>query len=378
MVGLPSGMKLVYSIKGVAWMILPLMFSACQKEHVGYVPLERDGWLTSSPADQGLDSSLVQEMYDNAVEIDHLYSLLVVKNNHLVAERYFNGKDIHDAKPIASVTKSYTSALTGIAIEEGILTSADQTMAEFFPEFNWQEMDPRKSQITRRQILQMRSGYPWEEFSEYKNQLWSNFGDWLPLIEEFPLESDPGTQYGYSNLMSHILGIIIARAANTSLLDFARTYLCEPLGVRIPVWWADREGYNYGHGDIHSTPRDLARFGQLYLDDGEYENSPIITAEWIAESLQPYSFDIYGREILEYIHHLNLGYMNWFSGMAGNHQVVFSWGHGGQLIFLLHDLDMVIVTTADYLPGEFGDDAWRKEKSVIDLVGEFISGLPME
>jgi len=116
----------------------------------------------------------------------------------------------------------------------------------------------------------------------------------------------------------------------------------------------------------------------LYLDGGEYENSPIIPAEWITESLQPYSFDIYGKEILDYIHHLNLGYMNWFSGMAGNHQVTFSWGHGGQLIFLLHDLNMVIVTTADYLPGEFGDDAWRKEKSVIDLVGEFISGLPME
>ena len=129
----------------------------------------------STPDEQGLDTVLVQDLYQNANLIDHLYSLLVIKNNFLVAERYFNGKDVYDAKPIASVTKSYTSALTGIAIKEGYLSSVDQTMAEFFPEFDWQKLDPRKSEITIRQILQMRSGYPWEEFSPYHDLLWFRF-----------------------------------------------------------------------------------------------------------------------------------------------------------------------------------------------------------
>lgn len=249
-------------------------------------------------------------------------------------------------------------------------------MAEFFPEFDWITMDPLKSQITIRQILRMRSGYPWEEFSDYNELLWSNFGDWLPLIEEIPLAYEPGTDYGYSNLMSHILGIIVSRAADTSLHDFAKRYLCEPLKVHIPVWWADSEGYNYGHGDIHSKARDMARFGELYLNGGIYKNTQIISSDWIDDALHPYSFDIYDREIFDYFEQLNLGYMNWFSAISGSHTVYFSWGHGGQHIFLLHELNMVIITTADYMPGQDGEEAWQKQKSITDMVGKYISNLP--
>jgi len=357
-------------------MLIVLFTPACEEDMVSFEPLQLSDWEISSPGEQGLDSELVQDMYNKAKQIDHLYSLLVVKNGFLVAEKYFNGKDVYGAYPIASVTKSYTSALTGIALREGFIASLDQKMVEFFPEFDWENMDTRKSQITIRQILQMRSGYPWEEYSPYHDLLWSRFGNWLPLIEELPLTSDPGTEYGYSNLMSHILGITIARAADTSLLAFARHYLCEPLEVNLRLWWKDSKGYYYGHGDIHFTPRDMARFGLLYLNDGIYNDIQIIPSDWIAKSLQTYSPDIYERDILTHIHNLGYGYMNWFSGEAGSHSFNFAWGHGGQLIFLLHDLDMVIVTTADYLPGEFGESAWKKEKSVIDLVGKFISSLP--
>jgi len=341
-----------------------------------YTPLELGDWEVSTPEDQGLDSALVKEMYNKADQIDHLYGLLIVKDGYLVAEHYFNGKNVNTARPIASVTKSYTSTLTGIALEKGYLTSLDQTMAEFFPEFDWETMDPIKSQITIRQILKMRSGYPWEEFSDYNDLLWSNFGDWLPLIEEIPLAFEPGSDYGYSNLMSHILGIIVSRAADTSLLDFAKRYLCEPLEVRIPVWWADSEGYNYGHGDIHSNARDMARFGELYLNGGIYKNTQIISSDWIDDALHPYSFDLYDREIFDYFEQLNLGYMNWFSAMSGNHTVYFSWGHGGQHIFLLHELNMIIITTADYMPGQDGEEAWEVQKSITDMVGKYISKLP--
>lgn len=365
-------------------LMLPLIvFSqlSCEKEDASitssfYTPLELDDWEVSSPEEQGLDSALVKEMYNEAEKIDHLYGLLIVKDGYLVAEHYFNGKNVNTARPIASVTKSYTSTLTGIALEKGYLNSLDQTMAEFFPEFDWETKDPLKSQITIRQILKMRSGYPWEEFSDYNELLWSNFGDWLPLIEEIPLAYEPGTDYGYSNLMSHILGIIVSRAADTSLHDFAKRYLCEPLEVRIPVWWADSEGYNYGHGDIHSKARDMAKFGELYLNGGIYKNTQIISSDWIDDALHPYSFDLYDRKIFEYFKQLNLGYMNWFSAMSGNHTVYFSWGHGGQHIFLLHELNMIIITTADYMPGQDGEEAWENQKSITDMVGKYISKLP--
>ncbi|MEN8229809.1 MAG: serine hydrolase [Bacteroidota bacterium] len=353
---------------------------SCEKEHVTitssfYAPLELDDWDVSTPEDQGLDTTDVKEMYQVAAQMDNLYGLLLIKDGYLVAERYFNGKSVSTARPIASITKSYTSTLTGIALEKGYLTSLDQTMAEFFPEFDWESMDTLKSQITIRQILKMRSGYPWEEFSDYNDLLWSSFGDWLPLIEEIPLAYEPGNDYGYSNLMSHILGIIVSRAADTSLYDFAKRYLCEPLGVSIPVWWADSDGYNYGHGDIHSTARDLARFGELYLNEGLYKNTQIISSGWIVDALLPYSFDLYGREIFDHFKQLNMGYMNWFSAVSGNYTVYFSWGHGGQHIFLIPDLNIIVVTTADYMPGQDGEKAWEKQKSITDMVGKYISRL---
>lgn len=361
--------------------VLAMNLSSCKKEpnpidSSYYAPLELEDWAVSTPDEMGLDTSLINSMYQTASEIDHLYSLLIIKNGYLVTEAYFNGKNVRTALPIASNTKSFTSTLCGIAIERGYLNSLDQTMAEFFPEFDWGSMDPLKSQITIRQILKMRSGYPWEEFSDYNDLLWDSFGDWLPLIEQIPLAFEPDMDYGYSNLMSHILGVIISRATDSSLHDFARKYLCEPLQIDIPVWWTDSDGYNYGHGDIHCNARDLARFGEMYLNEGVSRDKQIISSEWIVDALNPYSFDVYGRDIFDQFDGLNLGYMNWFSALAGHHTVYFSWGAGGQHIFLLHDQNMVIVTTAYYMPPANGEDSWENQKAVTDMVGKYISKLP--
>lgn len=370
---------------GITLLIMALLFAvlifSCEKEKYQidssyYTPLELDDWDVCTPEAQGLDTAFINEMYQSASGIDHLYGLLIVKNGYLVAERYFNGKNNNTALPIASLTKSFTSTLCGIALEQGYINSLDQTMVEFFPEFDWEDLDPLKSQITIRQILKMRSGYPWEEFSEYNDLLWDNFGNWLPLVEQIPLAFEPGTNFGYSNLMSHILGIIISRAVDSSLHDFAIKHLLEPLQIEIPVWWTDLEGYNYGHGDIHCSARDLARFGEIYLNDGMSRAYQVISSDWIADALSPYSFDLYDGDIFDQLQELNLGYMNWFSAQAGKHLVNFSWGAGGQHIFLLRKHNLIIVTTAYYMPGASDEDSWEKQKSVTDMVGKYISNLP--
>ena len=143
--------------------------------------------------------------------LDNIYSLLVVRNGFLVAEKYFNGQDMSRANPTASVTKSFISALAGIALRENALDSLDQRLTDFFPEIDWQNADPRKSQITIRQVLQMRSGYPWEEADGYLTTLFSR-SNWIPLLEEFPLMADPGARFGYSNFMAHMMAVILSRA----------------------------------------------------------------------------------------------------------------------------------------------------------------------
>ena len=344
-------------------------------ESTSYKPVDlNDGLLVSTPEEQGINPAAISSTYQSAEALGNIYSLLVVKNNYLVSEKYFNGQSYQDANSIASVTKSFTSALTLLALQEGYISSLDQKMVEFFPEFDWQNSDSRKSQITIWEMLQMRSGYPWEEFSPYYDMLWARQRNWLPLIEEFPLESNPGTNFGYSNLIAHIVGIIVARSSGNTLLSFAQTELFEPLGFQSVYWLQDSLGYYYGHGDLHLTPRELLKFGLLFLNGGIYNGTRILPEELIRESLTPYSLNTYGRRILEHYNLLDYGYMWWLTKM-GNHQVSFAGGHGGQLIVLVHDMNMVVVSTADYLPGLFGEEAWNKTKAVMELVGRFIEQL---
>jgi CubicO group peptidase (beta-lactamase class C family) len=369
--------------------LIPSMLVGCspsgpsveELEAVEYTPLLRDDWEVSTPEEQGLDPMLVAELYYHAAELETIYSLLVIKDGYLIAEGYFNEGSVDQKDRLASVTKSYTSALVGIALEQGYLSSVDQKMLDFFPEITDQISDPRKEEITIRQMLEMRAGYPWEETDP---ALWDGLlsGYYVPLIEEFPLIADPGTEFHYSNLTSNWLGIIVDRAAGMNLKAFAEVHLFSPLGVEAGDWGTDAEGHNNGCGNLHLTARDAAKFGLLYLNGGEYEGNQIVPADWVRESLQRYSENInvtggfpanWGLSII------NIGYgYQWWSARAGEHYFNLAWGHGGQLIFLLDELDMVIVATSYPFFLQHDDESWKHELANVNLVGEFIKSLPSE
>ena len=332
-----------------------------------------DGWPVATPAGQGLDEAALDTAYREARQLPNLFSLLVVKNGYLVAERYFNGAHMNQAFDNASVTKSLTSALAGIALRDNLLTSVDQKMFEFFPEIDWQQLDARKSTITLRQMLQMRSGYPWEEFDGYLDRLIGT-AERIDLAAEFPLVADPGTRFGYSNLTAHLVGVIVARAANESLRSFAQRSLFDPLGISVASWPTDADGYHYGSGATWFTARDMARFGQLYLDGGQYGGAQLVPAEWVQDSWASHSQTTYNGDILNAITQLEYGYL-WWSGTAGPRRFHFAWGHGGQMICVIPELDMVIVTTATGLGGQFGREAWRQESAVLELAGRLIASL---
>ena len=346
--------------------------SAEELEAVDYTPVAGDGWKVSTPAEQGLDPMLVAELFYNAAELERLYGLLVVKDGHLIAERYFNEGSVAQKARVQSATKSVTSALVGIALDRGCLTSVGQKMLDFFPEVAGQITDPRKGQITIRDLLQMRAGFPWEESHP---DLWAGLlsGRYLPLIEAFPLTADPGTAFQYSNLTSNWLGIIVDRTCGTSLKSYAEDNLFLPIGVEAGEWGTDWDGHNNGCGDLHLTARDMAKFGLLYLNDGEYEGDQIIPADWVHDSLRTYSEDAWGN--IGRFHDIGYGY-HWWSARAGDHPVSFAWGHGGQLIVLVDDLDLVVVTTADPFYLQHDDQSWKHEKATISLVADFVASSP--
>jgi CubicO group peptidase (beta-lactamase class C family) len=344
-------------------------------EAVDYTPLPGDDWNVSTPAEQGLDPMLVAELYHNAAELETLYGLLVIKNDHLIAEGYFNEGAVNRKNELQSATKSVTSSLVGIALDQGCLSSVDQKMMDFFPEFADHIDDPRKEQITIRDMLQMRSGYPDEETGG--PVLWEALlsGDYLPLIEGFPLASDPGTEFQYSSLTSHWLGVIVARACDTDLKSFAQEHLFLPINAEVGEWLQFRDRYYSGLAGMHVTARDMAKFGLLYLNDGEYEGNQVLSANWVRDSLQRYSEDF--ESSYGYFRDLGYGYQ-WWSGRAGDRYFNYAAGHGGQYIVLLDELDMVIVTAADPFWQQHDDESWKHESAVIELVGKFINALPSE
>jgi len=350
-----------------------------------YTPLPGEDWKVSTPAEQGLDPMLVAELYLNATELETLYGLLVIKNGYLIAEGYFNEGAVDQLSGRQSATKSFTSALVGIALDQGCLSSVDQKIMDFFPEFAGQIADPRKEQITIMDLLQMRGGYPDEELNPTYLEImfFSDNWHWVPHLVDFPLLSDPGTEFNYSNLTSHLLGVIVARACNTDLKSYAQEHLFSPINAVVGDWSADADGYNMGALEIYVTARDMAKFGLLYLKDGEYEGNRVLSTDWVGDSLQRYSDNVKVGEWITsrygYFRDIGYGYQ-WWSAKVGKHHFSYAAGHGGNYIILLHELDMIIVTTADplYGPDLAAGGGWKYEGAINNLVGKFINSLPNE
>lgn len=356
--------------------------STIELEAVDYAPLREGDWLLSTPEEQGLDPRLLDKFFYEAEELETLYGLLVIKNGYLIAERYFNEGSIDQVSGRQSATKSFTSALVGIALDQGCLGSLDQKMMEFFPKYTDEITDPRKEQITIEHLLKMRGGYPDEEMTGDYFEIMFFQGNWdfVPHLVDFPLISDPGIKFHYSNLTSHLLGVIVTRACGQDLESFAQEHLFSPMNAELYGWQVDDQGYNWGFGEIYLTARNMAKFGQLYLDSGVYDGVQILSADWVDASLQRYSENIIRSHIFPWygsFHDRGYGYQ-WWSSRVGKHNFFAAEGHGGNYIILLPDLDMVIVTTADPLHDMWDADPWKYEGAINRLVGRFIKSPPGE
>jgi len=356
--------------------------SAADLKAVDYTPLPEGDWKVSTPEEQGLDPMLLAKLYYEAAELETLYGLLVIKNGYLVAEKYFNEGSMDQVSGRQSATKSFTSALVGIALDQGCLQNMDQKMMDFFPEFAEEIQDPRKEQITIRHLLQMRGGYPDEEMTSnyFEIMFFQDNWDFVLHLVDFPLTSDPGTKFQYSNLTSHLLGVIVTRACGADLESFAQKHLFSPMDADLYGWQVDDQGYNWGFGEIYLTARNMAKFGQMYLDRGVYDGKQIISSDWVEASLQRYSERVVrGWLTPRYGSFRDRGYgYQWWSSRVGDHYFYYASGHGGNYIILLHNLDMVIVTTADPLHDMWDEDPWKYEGAINRLVGRFINSLPEE
>lgn len=333
------------------------------------LPLDlTDPWVLASPASQAMDADLLARAALEAADISRVRSLLVVRNGRLVLEQYYRGNHADSLNDVRSVTKSVMSALVGIALQEGDLSSVDQTLGDFLgPEL--EGLDPGKAEISIGDLLTMTTGLEWPENSGSRSAYndWIRSGDWVGYVLGQRLVDPPGSRFNYNSGAIHLLGIVLERATGQRLPEYADAHLFGPVGIDRVRWEAFSDGTVNGGAGIDLRPRDLARLGQLFLQDGSDGVGQRVPRAWVQTASRPaFSWEAsYGT-----LTALSYGFLWWTS--AERPEAFFAWGYGGQFVYVVPSLQLVVVTTTEWrgLSAEGGPDALTQ--SLLELVVEEI------
>lgn len=291
--------------------------------------------VVSADARASQPSTTYEAVVKAASQLSRLKSLLVSHRGHLVLERYFNGARATQVTNIKSASKSVISALVGIAIAKGHIKSADQPVADFFPELM---RDPAagKRRITIEDLVTMRSGLASTSGRGYG--AWVTSKNWVRYVLARPLEDEPGTRVEYSTGTTHLLSAILTKATRQSTWQFAQAELAKPLGFSLAQWPTDPQGIYFGGNDMLMTPKQMVSFGELYLNDGRVGDRQIVPKAWVEKADDGVGRSRWGSD-REYGHGF---WIREFGGVKS----YYAWGYGGQFIFIVPSKQLVIVTTS--------------------------------
>ena len=291
------------------------------------------------PAAATLDSARLARAYARAAELPKLRSLLVQWRDTLVGERYFRGATRTSPANVKSASKSVVSALVGIAIHEGKLRGLQQPLAELLPA-EARTLDSAKRAITVEDLLTMRAGLESTSFGNYG--AWVSSRNWVRDALRRPMVAPPGHEGGpmiYSTGSTHLLSAALVRATGTSTHAYAQRVLARPLGFRLRNWTTDPQGIHFGGNEMRMTPREMLAFGTLYLKRGRApDGTQVVPAAWVDSSWVPRTRSGWSRNAYGY---------GWWMRTTNGHPVYFAWGYGGQFVFVVPALDLVVVTTSD-------------------------------
>ncbi|MGD9332031.1 MAG: serine hydrolase [Desulfobacterales bacterium] len=293
-------------------------------------------WRTATPESQGMCSEVLADMLDRLwqknFEID---SILIVRNGYVVLDTYHYPKTPAMKHDLYSCTKSVSSTLIGIAIDKGYIQSVDQLLLDFFPDIIPLNPDARKQQITLENVLQMATGlkcrdsiyYQWAGLRELRGS-----ANWVQYMLDRPMTERPGERFEYCNGASFLLTAILQETTGQTGLAFAREHLFNPLGIYDVDWPANSLGQTIGWGRLQMRPRDMAKFGYLFLKGGRWKGRQIVSTRWVADAT---------REQIPVDREAGYGYQ-WWVMPSGDYAAI---GYRGQRIYVLKDEDMVVVFT---------------------------------
>ena len=309
-------------------------------------------WRTCAPDEVGMDPEKFRELNEEIILLlemhVNIHSVLIIKDGYIVAEQYYSEDySVNSLHHIASCTKSITSALYGIALENEYLQGIDQHIYDFFPEYEIQNQSEQKESITLEHMLTMSAGLEWYEmeypYGDNRNtyRQWIDQGGGVQFVLNRPMIAAPGEEYSYNTGASHVLSRILQKATGVRTDSFALEHLFTPLGIDDFYWPVDGRGIAYGGSAMKLTPRDMARFGYLYLMDGIWDGTRIVPETWVNDSQQQH---IKRKYIEDYYY----GY-HWWVSDENSYSAV---GYGGQWISIFPEHDLVVVFTNSFEEGE--------------------------
>ena len=348
-------------------------------------PLQlNDGISIGTLKETGFNEELIFAMTDSILAgvYTNVHSVLLLRNNKLVYERYFDGDDeirgigsvkaakhhqdsLHDVR---SVSKSIVSVAVMVAIDNGFIDNIDQNVFDFFPEYKNYKTG-LKSTMTIRHLLTMSSGLEWDEsmgYSDPNNSELRLNNSTNPLDFFFSREiiHEPGTVFNYNGGCTQVLAAIVSKSSGLSIIEFTDQYIFKPLGIKEFVWFQREDGFPIAASGVRLRSRDMAKFGLLYLNSGLWNCQQIVSSRLIAETMQAQIATPIKAEPL--LQRMDYSYQFWiptFAVGSGQHSVVLATGNGGQHIIINKELNLVVVITAgNYnqlnLPEKYPEDLY--------------------
>lgn len=316
-------------------------------------------WEYTSFSEEGIDPArfkLLKKLIHEET-FKQVDSIVVVKAGKILIEEYFNGFDRNTLHEIRSATKSIGSALMGIAIDKNHVSGIHENLYSYFqnrkPFKNW---DARKNDITIEHVLNMTAGF---DSNDMKNSSEGNESrliespDIIQFMLDLPMSNDPGKHWAYSTGTAHLVGAIIENASGLSVQEFAKTYLFEPLNIN-RYRWNTSGGIAHTGGGFRMLPLDMAKFGQLYLNEGYWKGQKIISKEWIDQSIKN------NMSVEKNLKNLGLGFLTkvaddlghgflwWKRTFRANDRpfsAIAAQGNGENYIFVFPDEELVVVLT---------------------------------
>jgi CubicO group peptidase (beta-lactamase class C family) len=291
----------------------------------------------SQPAVAKLDKATIDAIMEAANGFPSLHALIISRHGDLELEHVFRGPAADRPVNVKSVSKTIIAALVGIAMDRGVFDGLDQPIAPLFPDKLPRDADPRLQRVTIGNLLSMQSGLDRTSGPNYGR--WVQSDDWVRFALSREFVDEPGGSMLYSTGNSHLLSALLTRRTGHSTLQVARDWLGKPLEINIPPWPRDPQGIYFGGNDMLLSPRAMRAFGEMFLASGMSGGKQVVPRSWIEESWKPrtsspFTGDAYG--------------LGWFvSGSAGGRPIYYAWGYGGQMIYVVPHVSLVVVMTSD-------------------------------